>query len=171
MSVRSVGSMNFFKQHIRWMIPIIGVLFFGITMGLISKESEPFEPTQNYEVQMADELYYSDETIKEWIDSVRGEKGVHQKTIDKFKYLLICAGTQVNDQAALALVDTIQTNKTIKVVYALVGADAEASNKEVQPFMLVRIPSHSSLKLVAKEISESQIPDYFAKNTNSTSAN
>ena len=156
-----VGNM-FFKEKSRWLIPIAGVLFFGIVISLVAKESEPFEPTQNYEVQMADELYYTDTTIQEWVDSVRDEKGVHTKQYQNFKYLLICAGTQTKEQAALALVDTVQTKKQIEVVYALIKEPSEnSSNQANSPFMLVRIPSNSPLKLVAKQISEAEIPTYL----------
>ena len=157
----------FFKQHIRWIVPLMGVLFFGSIIALVAKEPASFEPTEHYEVQLADELYYTDETIQAWIDSVRDEKGVHKKTIKNFKYLLICAGSQSNDQAALALVDTVQTQKEMQVVYAFIEGDAaNVSEEESKPFMLVRIPANSSLKLVAKQISEDKIPAYLEEKRN-----
>ena len=68
-----------FKQNIRWIVPLMGVLFFGSIVTLVAKEPASFEPTEHYEVQLADELYYTDEAIQKWIDSVRDEKGVHKK--------------------------------------------------------------------------------------------
>ncbi len=95
------------------------------------------------------------------------KKEFTKKTIKNFKYLLICAGSQSNEQAALALVDTVQTQKEMQVVYAFIEGDAaNVSEKESKPFMLVRIPANSSLKLVAKQISEDEISSYLEKKQN-----
>lgn len=144
------------------MAPTLGVLLVSLLIILFTSHQEEFEPTLDYEVQMADELYYTNPDIQEWVDSVRAKAGTYQREIDQFTYLLICAGDRGKEGYALALVDTIQSKQKLQVVYSLIKTNEEEVNTgQTAPFMLVRIPSSSRLKLVGKQIKESEIPDYL----------
>ena len=153
-----------YQKHLRWLIPVIGLAVTIVLLVQVEQQQDPFEPTPSYEVQMADELYYTDETIQQWVDEVCQEAGTYEQKIGAYQYLLLCGGEQSKDRSALALVDTVQTETNIQVVYALVEIENEEYNQNQKaPFMLVRIPNHLNLKLVAKQISEDDISTYLDK--------
>lgn len=156
--------MKTYIKFYRWLGPILGVCLTGGLIWWMTQTQQTFTPTLSYQVQLADELYYSDEAIQAWVDQVREKKGIYTQTIDKFVYLAICAGTQPDNQLALALVDTIQSNKKIEVIYSIVKQESEMVKPiPTQPFMLVRVPKSWNVKLVGKEIAESEIPAYLEK--------
>lgn len=159
--------MMWLKKHSRWMIPVIGLGCVIFLLFQMNRVQDPFEPTPSYEVQMVDELYYTDETIQQWVTEVCQEAGSYEQKIDAYQYLLICGGQQTKDRYALALVDTIPSKDKMQVVYSLVEIENDEYNQGQQtPFMLVRVPSYLNLKLTAKQIPEETIPDYLSSKSN-----
>lgn len=155
------------KNYSRIIIPIIGLMSTVLVLLKMESLQDPFEPTPSYEVQMVDELYYTDETIQQWVTEVCQEAGSYEQKIDAYQYLLICGGQQTKDRYALALVDTIPSKDKMQVVYSLVEIENDEYNQGQQaPFMLVRVPSYLNLKLTAKQIPEETIPNYLSSKSN-----
>lgn len=152
----------FFRKNLCYIGPVLGLLLMSLLVINFTTQQDMYKQTMDYEVQMADGFYYTNTEIQEWVDSVRSQAGIYQREIEQFTYLLICAGDQGEKGYALTLVDTIQSEQEIRVVYSLIKTqENEISEGQTTPFMLVRVPSHSYLKLGGKQISEEEIPSYL----------
>lgn len=152
----------FFKKNLRYIGPIFSLVLLSLSLCWFINRQDLFEPTMDYEVQLADDLYYTNPEIQKWVDSVRHEPGVYQQKMDHYMYLLICAGELSREGYSLTLVDTLQAEDTIQVIYSLIQTHPdEVSEGMTSPFMLVRVPSQWHFNLVGKAIEESEIPDYL----------
>lgn len=152
------------KEGWRWGIPAIGVMIFsGLIILFSGMNSEKPLPTETYTVQIVDELYYTDDQIRVWVDEIRNQPGTYLKEIGDYTYLAMCTGVLESTEYAIALVNTIQSNDKMEVVYSVVkhGIENNQTPDQNRPFMLVRLPSESGLKLVGREISESEIPNFL----------
>lgn len=152
----------FFKKNLRYIGPVFSLVLLSLSLCWFINQQDLFEPTMDYGVQLADELYYTNPDIQKWVDSVRHEPGVYQQKIDHYTYLLICAGELSREGYSLTLVDTLQAEDTIQVIYSLIQTHPdEVSQGVTTPFMLVRVPSQARMDLVAKAMEESEISNYL----------
>lgn len=152
----------FFKKNLRYIGPVFSLVLLSLSLCWFINQQDLFEPTMDYGVQLADDLYYTNPDIQKWVDSVRHEPGVYQQKIDHYTYLLICAGELSREGYSLTLVDTLQAEDTIQVIYSLIQTHPdEISQGVTTPFMLVRVPSQARMDLVAKAMEESEISNYL----------
>lgn len=152
----------FLKKNLRYIGPVFSLVLLSLSLCWFINQQDLFEPTMDYGVQLADELYYTNPDIQKWVDSVRHEPGVYQQKIDHYTYLLICAGELSREGYSLTLVDTLQAEDTIQVIYSLIQTHPdEVSQGVTTPFMLVRVPSQARMDLVAKAMEESEISNYL----------
>lgn len=95
-------------------------------------------------VEIADELYNTDEVLRAWVDEQKAVPGLYVNTIGDYTYLLAAAGKKDTTGYGMGYIDSRRDDVGLYVVYTVIepmlteGETIETT--ESYPFMVLRLP-------------------------------
>lgn len=115
------------------------------------------------DIEIVNEMYYVDNTIKEWVDEVKFEKGIHKIEAGDFQYLMLSGGEYKQTGHVIAFLGVEVEGDVATAIYSIVSPEEgdEIKKEKHYPYMILRL-SHENVKFQAEYIEESEMGEYLS---------